>query len=93
MPTTVSITDFRKDIFDLALAMKQTGQSITVTNGSGFAFKAMPIRNEMAERADYVLKHVLPKAGGMWANIPEKRFNKWKKSLRGPKEKVRDYNW
>jgi hypothetical protein len=46
----------------------------------------------MAERAAYALKYVLPKIDGAWADIPDKEFKRWRKSLRALKAE-RKFHW
>ena len=82
MPTTVSITDFRKNLFEYAEATLATGFSFYVYKDDEALWTVTPKKNNLAERTRYVIDHILPKLAGAWSDIPEKEFNKWKRFLR-----------
>lgn len=87
MPTTIPITDFRKDIFDLAIESERTGQSFSVLKNNKIIWNVVPVRDDMAARATYALRYVLPKAGGMWKNKTKKEMKLIRSVRNGPLEK------
>lgn len=88
MTQIISITEVRRNIFNLVDKVARTGEEIEVEREGRRIVKLVPIKDDPAERAKYALKYVLPKLGGLWKNVPENEFKKMNEFIRGRKEKL-----
>lgn len=82
----ISITDLRKNLFNLAEQVFSSGEEIEVEKEGRRIIKIVRIDDDPKERAKNILK-LLPKLGGMWKNIPDKVFKENYEFFRGKKEK------
>lgn len=87
MPNIVSITDFRNNIFDYTAQLLKYGGELNVQKNGQQILKITPIKDNPSEKAKYLLKYILPKAGGMWKNLPQSHFDDLNEFFRGKKEK------
>jgi prevent-host-death family protein len=62
------ITALRKDIFAVMERVAKTGDVVEVEKEGKRIVKIVPIRDDAAGRADYILIHVLPSLKGVWKN-------------------------
>ena len=87
MPSVMPITDFRNDIFDAADWMLRTNQPIEVQRNGQTILRVTPVSAEEtpAQKAEYLLKYVLPGLGGIWKNVPQSEFDKLYEYTRGKK--------
>ena len=81
MAYILPITEVRKNIFVLTERVARTGEAIEVEKEGKRIVKIVPVRDDVAARADYILTHVLPKLKGAWKQTVT---NTW---IRGPGEK------
>lgn len=82
----ISITDLRKNLFNLAERVFSTGEEIEVEKEGRRIVKIVRIDDDPKERAKRALE-LLPKLGGIWKNVPAKRFKELNEFMRGKKEK------
>lgn len=86
MVQVVSITDLRKNLFQLANKVIDKGEEIEVEKDGRRLLKLVKIDDDPRERARKALK-LLPKLGGMWKDIPDENFKELDEFFRGKKEK------
>ena len=79
MTYILPITELRKNIFAIAEKVARTGEAVEIEKEGKRIVKIIPIADDPAARADYVLTHVLPKLARTW-----KVETSW---LRGRREK------
>lgn len=91
MPTVVSITDFRNNIFDYTDKLLKYGDEFEVAKNGQSVFRVIPAPNDAVQRAKKALK-ILPKLAGIWADIPEKEFKEMRQYFRGPKGQLKNYD-
>lgn len=82
------ITDLRKNIFAVMERVVKTGDVIEVEKEGKRIVKIVPIKDNPAEKADYILSYVLPSLKGLWKDVPERKFQKLDEFMRGKKEKL-----
>ena len=93
MPTTVSITDFRNNIFDYTNKLLKYGDEFEVAKNGQSVFRVIPVPNDAVQKAEKALR-ILPKLAGIWADIPKSEFKETRKFFRGPKGHLREHkNW
>lgn len=87
MPSVMPITDFRKKIFDAADWILKTNQPIDVQRNGQTIFRVTPVSEEEtpAQKAEYLLKYVMPKLAGIWKDVPQSEFDEVDRKLRGKK--------
>lgn len=87
MPSVMPITDFRNDIFDVADWILRTNQPIDVERNGKTILRVIPAPTEEtpAQKAEYLLKYVMPKVGSIWKNVPQSEFDEVNRKLRGKK--------
>lgn len=86
MTQIISITDFRKNLFNLAEQVFSSGEEIEVEKEGRRIVKMVRIDNDPKERAKRALE-LLPKLGGIWRKVPARRFKELNEFVRGKKEK------
>ena len=62
------ITALRKDIFAIMERVAKTGDVVEVEKEGKRIVKIVPVRDDAAGKADYILTHVLPSLKGVWKN-------------------------
>lgn len=87
MPSVVSITDFRNNIFEYTAQLLKYGGELSVQKNGQQVLKVTPDKDDPAGRAKYFLKYIAPKAGGIWKDVPQKEFDEINEFMRGKKEK------
>ncbi len=87
MPSVMPISDFRKKIFDAADWILKTNQPIDVQRNGQTIFRVTPVSEEEtpAQKAEYLLKYVMPKLAGIWKDVPQSEFDKIYEYTRGKK--------
>ena len=87
MPSVMPITDFRKQIFDVADWILRTNQPIDVQRNGQSIFRVIPVSQEEtpAQKAEYLLKYVMPKLASIWKDVPQSEFDKIYEYTRGKK--------
>ena len=84
MPSVMPITDFMKSLFDVADWILKTNQPVDVQRKGQTIFRVMPVSEETpAQKAEYLLKYVLPGLSGIWKDVPQSEFDKINRRLRG----------
>lgn len=73
MPSTVPISDFRKNIFEYATAILANDQEMEIERNGRRILRVVPIKDDPAERAKYLLKYVVPKLAETWKNEPKRQ--------------------
>lgn len=91
MLSTVSITDFRKNIFNYTAELLKYGSELEVEKNGQSIFRVVPVSNSAVQRAKKALK-ILPKLAGIWEDIPEKEFQENRNYFRGTTGKLRDHD-
>lgn len=86
MSMIISITDLRKNLFNLAERVFSSGEEIEVEKEGRRIVKLVRINDDPKERARRILK-LLPKLGGLWKNVPDKVLKDNEEFFRGKKEK------
>lgn len=81
------ITDLRKNIFSIMDRVVKTGEVIEVEKEGKRIVKIVPIKDDPAQKADYLLTHVLPKLAGIWKDMPKSELAKIRSIRRGAREK------
>ena len=86
MPPIVSITDFRKNIFDYSDQIVASGDELEIERNGKVVLKVVPVNDDPSERARRLLE-LAPKLAGIWKDIPQKEFDEINEFMRGKKEK------
>lgn len=86
MSMIISITELRKNLFNLAEQVFSSGEEIEVEKEGRRIVKIVKIDDNPSDRAKIALK-LLPKLAGIWKNIPDKKFKELNEFIRGKKEK------
>ena len=81
------ITALRKDIFAIMDRVAKTGDVIEVEKEGKRIVKIVPVTDDAAGKAAYVLANVLPGIKGIWKDVPLGEFRKVNAFMRGKKEK------
>lgn len=74
MPNTIPITDFRQNIFDYTTQILANDQEVEIERNGQRILRVVPIKDNPAERAKYILKYVLPQLAGTWKNEPKRNL-------------------
>ncbi|MBI5619475.1 hypothetical protein HY950_00755 [Candidatus Gottesmanbacteria bacterium] len=85
MTYILPITEVRKNIFALSEKVARTGEVIEVEKEGRRIVKIVPIHNDPAGKADYILTHILPKLAGAWKHVPPAEVaaeHTWARSVR-----------
>lgn len=88
MTTVISITQLRKDLFDIAEKVAVSGEEIEIEKEGKRIVKIVPIKDDPAAKAQYVIKYVLPELSGVLKNIPQKELVNIRNLRRSRQEKV-----
>ena len=81
MPSTIPITDFRKNIFGYASKIVDSGQEVEIERNGQKILRVIPIKDDAAERAKYVMRNLLPKLAGTWKEDSKARIVQNKKEI------------
>ncbi len=71
MPSVIPISDFRQNIFEYATKILADNREVEIERNGKVILRVVPVKDDPAERAKYVLKYVLPKLAGTWKDEPK----------------------
>ena len=87
MTYILPITEFRKNIFSITERVARTGDPVDVEKEGKRIVRVTAIKDDPAEKANYVLEHVLPKLAGAWENMTKKDLARVRSLRRGAVER------
>ena len=87
MPYILPITELRKNIFSITERVARTGEAVEVEKEGRRIVKIIPIRDDPAAKADYILTHVLPELAGAWKTMTKADLARVRSLRRGAQEK------